>query len=224
MTESEQTGIDPQIASSSISDLGKLLGKCSQELFYAIQDNENLSSRLSLAVEENAVSADHCMVYRRRLPWLMCCQALSQKFQAAEIEAERLRSIVKSDIVNDSLRRELQFMVMTMQISLAQARADLAELRTDLDLNFKSSQLNTDVNGDFLKRKMETDARNYSSPLSVTDLGDASSFSKSKLSEVCLSFRLWRFRYWFSAYRLEPADSFGILVKVSRGKPQWDQT
>ncbi len=80
-------------------------------------------------------------------------------------------------------------MVMTMQISLAQARADLAEVRTELDLNFKSTHFNSEGNGDVLKRKiLDSDNRNYSSPLSVTDLGDASSFSKSKLSQVRVIF------------------------------------
>ncbi len=98
--------------------------------------------------------------------------------------------MVKPEI-NDAVRRELQFLVMTMQISLAQGRADLAEVRTDLDSNFKTSQLNTLGNGDLSKRKiLDSDSRNYSSPLSVTDFGDPSSFSKSKRSEVCVSFRL----------------------------------
>jgi hypothetical protein len=190
MTGSEEAGIAPQNASSSISELSKLLGKCSQELFYAIQDNESLSSRLNLAVEENAVSASMYMVHICTLIYTdVCSQELSQKFQAAEIETERLRSIVKSETMNDAVRRELQFMVMTMQISLAQARADLAEVRTELDLNFKSSHFNSEGNGDVLKRKtLDSDNRNYSSPLSVTDLGDASSFSKSKLSQVRVIF------------------------------------
>jgi hypothetical protein len=59
MSESEQTGTTPQNESSQasrISELSILLGKCSQELFYAVQDNESLSSQLSRALEENAVS------------------------------------------------------------------------------------------------------------------------------------------------------------------------
>ncbi len=112
-------------------------------------------------------------------------QALSEKVQAAESEAERLRTVMKSENINDVVKRELQFLVMTMQISLAQARADLAEVRTDLDINFKSSQLNSEGSGDFLRRKvLDSDTRIDSSPLSVTDFGDASSFSKSHRSEV----------------------------------------
>jgi hypothetical protein len=73
MTGSEETGIAPQNASSSISELSKLLGKCSQELFYAIQDNESLSSRLNLAVEENAVSAAMYIVYLSTLIYTDVC-------------------------------------------------------------------------------------------------------------------------------------------------------
>ena len=78
------------------------------------------------------------------------------------------------------LKRDLQFLVMTMQTSLAQARADLAEVITDLDLSFKSIHMErTETNHQFFE-----ESHVDSSPLSFRELGEASSFSNSNRSQV----------------------------------------
>ena len=122
-------------------------------------------------------------------------QELRQKCIASETEIESLRCCSKSERESDLLKRELQFLVMTMQISLAQARADLAEVRTDLDLSFKS------INTERMKKNHHglAESRVDSSPLSVTELGDASSFSNSNRSEV------------FSCRTLRVGNSFTVV-------------
>ena len=160
-------------------------------LIRATQHFEKLFSRIvfcitakrvcdSTAQENNPREFGERRIFRSEIrQWFtyFLLQILRRERKESAKEIERLRSLTKSENETESLKRELQFIVMTLQISLAQARADLAEVRTDLDLNFKSFNVTPD-------QKKSAESRVDSSPLCVTDVQDIASKSKQNRTEV----------------------------------------